>query len=265
MLREGVKKYLVRGALVIVLLFVLWQVSPIVLPFKRIAVSSADAGWSTGAYISGILSSVQIFFTDKQKLVAENENLQNALRVARLQMISAQDLARENEELKKILGRESRVGGVLGVVLSHPGVSPYDIFLIDVGEREGIRVGSLVVFENALLGVVDTVYARHAKVRLFSSSGTELPVRIGKKQIPAVTHGKGGGMFEIKIPHDINVAEGDTITYPSIRNYTVGAVSRIASTTTSTFQTIEFRAPINIFTAKFVTVTDDLILLVEEQ
>ncbi len=184
---------------------------------------------------------------------------------ARAERMLFDSVRQENELLKSMMGRADRARGILGTVLSRPNHSPYDIFLIDIGKDHTVAVGSLVTLERALIGVVDTVYARTAKVRLFSSAGYELPVILGSEKIPVIARGLGGGMFEIKIPHGMKIAERDSITYPSIYNYLIGTVARVESKPADSVQTILFRAPINIFTLQFVTVTDDLIISIEEQ
>ncbi len=234
-------------------------------PVEDGVVSISGFFWKLNNAVKSYVSSSVIFFKNKQKLVAEKEEFQNALRIAQVKTLLYDEVKQENEALKKILGRNDTPEGVFSRVLSHPNSSPYDVLIVDIGKDHELLVGSLVVWESVLLGVVDTVYARNAKIRLFSSQGTELPVELGKKKIPAIARGLGGGMFEIKIPRDIEVVEGEVIFYPSIHNYIVGTVSRKELKQTSSFQTILFRAPINIFTVQNVIVTDDLILKIEEQ
>ncbi|MBI2108652.1 MAG: rod shape-determining protein MreC [Parcubacteria group bacterium] len=263
--REKTKLYVKRTALIAVLIFILWYASLVVRPLEAGAVSVSGIFWNIGVFIAERFSAAGIFFKDKQNLVEENTELQNALRIAKTQTLVYEAVIQENEELKRLLGREDVSRGILGRVLSQPNRSPYDIFYIDIGKDRDIITGSLVISGNVLLGVVDTVYAHSAKIRLFSSPDTETHAVISKKKISATAYGQGGGVFEIKIPRDIEIAAGDAVMYPSIHNYLLGTVLKIESKSTSSFQSVFFRAPINIFTTQFVLVTDDLILKIEEQ
>jgi len=251
---KNVKKYLIRIALIAALIFILWQVATITKPLEYGALSIARVLWVGGSYVGEYASSVRVFFQSKQSLFEENNKLQSTLKIAGIKMLVYEDLKRENQELKKILGREGGTDGVLGTILSQPNNSPYDTFLIDIGVKHGVVVGSHVVYENVLLGVIDSTALRTSKVRLFSSPGTETNVLVGVERTPTVANGIGGGVFEIKTPRDISIEEGDIVAYPALKNYVLGVVARVISKPASSFQTIHFRAPINIFTIQHIVV-----------
>jgi len=254
-----------RAALIAVLIFILWYGNGLTKPFEIFTVYISGSVWRISNFIEDSYNSFGGFLKNKQKLIYENNELRSLLKTALIQTELYNYISTENTELKKILGRREITKNVLARILSQPNRSPYDIFYVDIGKDQNLKVGSLVVSGNILLGVVDTVYSKNSKIRLFSSPGTELQVDIGEKKIPAISQGRGGGMFEIKIPKDIKISLGDAIVHSSIHNYLVGVVLKINLKSTSSFQTILFRAPVNIFTEKFVVVTDNLILLIEEQ
>jgi len=259
------KAYIKKTFLVAILIFILWQIPSITNSLKVGVVSVAEILWSVSIPIEKRISSVlEILFGNKQRIVEENRQLKNTLQIAHVNMLTFEQVKQENKELKNILGRSTERNIVLGTVLSRPHYSPYDLLFIDVGSRDKVRAGALVVFENVALGVVDTVYKGSAKVRLFSSPETKTLVTLGEGRIPATAYGRGGGTLEIKLPHSIPVKEGDIISYPGLANYILGIVAEVNMKSTSPFKTILFRTPVNIFTMRHIVVILDLVRFDEE-
>jgi len=259
------KTYIKRAFLIAILIFILWQIPSIINSLKVGVVSVAEILWSASIPIEKRISSaVEILFGNKQKLVEENKQLKNTLQIVHTKMLAFEQVKQENEELKNILGRSTERNIVLGTVLSRPHYSPYDILFIDVGSRDKVMANALVVFENVALGVVDTVYKRSAKVRLFSSPETKTLVTLEEGRIPATAYGRGGGALEIKLPHSTSVKEGDIISYPGLSNYILGIVVEVNIKPTSPFKTISFRTPVNIFTMRHVVVMLDPARFYEE-
>ena len=252
--KKQTRRYVLGAVLILVLFFVLWRINDAPKTLERGAVFITKPIIKGGYYVSRQFSALKIFFENKKKLQEENERLYNILGASRTQLLLYEEIKKENKELKALLGRKETVEGVLGTVLSSPNRSPYDTLFIDVGEKHGVSKEMLVVFENALLGVIDTAYFTASKVKLFSSPGTELTVLLGEKKIRAIAHGRGGGEFEVKLPSDLKVNEGDVIVYPALTNYLVGVVIYAEAKPSSAIQEIFFRAPINIFTTQRVIV-----------
>src|SRR3989304_2204585 len=92
---------------------------------------------------------------------------------------------------------------VVARVISKPPRSFYDTLVVDAGSKEGIQVGEKVLYgDNIMIGEIAEVFEKTSKVRLFSSSGEVIDVTIGKRAVPALAVGIGGGNFEIQIPRD---------------------------------------------------------------
>src|SRR3989304_1524613 len=129
----------------------------------------APSVWGVGEQLA--LSNARIFsvFDSKSALIEENETLKKEIRDISLK----------------------------------PPKSLYDTLVVDAGSREGIQVGEKVLYgDNIMIGEIAEVFEKTSKVRLFSSSGEVIDVTIGKRAVPALAVGIGGGNFEIQIPRD---------------------------------------------------------------
>jgi cell shape-determining protein MreC len=157
--------------------------------------------------------------------------------------------------LKELLGRTVFTNTILGAVLVRPNVSLYDTFVIDIGAREGISVGDLIVVSgDTIMGTISEVYNTTSKVKLFSTPGEITRVTIGASAISADAEGRGGGNFQAKLPRDVDVEEGDSVIMPGITQKLFGVVEKVVSNPTDPFKTILFKNPINSAEIEWVQV-----------
>lgn len=164
-------------------------------------------------------------------------------------------LIKENEELKSLLGRSETSGKILAVILKKPPVSGYDIFILDIGIDKGLVKGDRVYAPgNIPIGEIAEVNGNISKARLHSSSGEKFDVLIGNDNIQATAIGKGGGTFEVSLPHDTKIAKGDKVSIPSLSDSFLASVEDIVSESSEPFSTVLFRQPLNIYELKWVLV-----------
>lgn len=259
-----IKMVLTRGILIAALLFALLYVPGAREPLARTGAALAAPFWGAYQYVRDTVAGMTVAFSEKKELAAENKALRGLLSAAHLRLIQTNVLMKENEELKQLLNRHETSGGTLGVVLSRPQYSPYDTFMIDIGRQHAILVGHTVFAGEALVGIVDAVYEKTARVKLFSSPGTETEVLLGLESTPALARGLGGGAFQVKLPRDIAIREGDAVFHSVLSNTLVGIVREIKSKEANPLQTILFNAPLNIWETRFVIVTPQFLFSFEE-
>jgi len=229
-------------------------------PEIRYGVSSAaqyvaEPLWKAGARVSGAASSYTAIIDSKEALKQKNRELDQEIQELRLRLLTKDLLLQENKELKSLLGRlDSRVV-ILAEVLSRPNRSPYDTLIIDIGKDKGVQEGDTVLVAGEIrIGDVSEVYLRSSKVELYSSPGRTEHVVVGANAIPAVAKGKGSGNFEITLPRDVPVAEGDAVTIPDMETTMIGIVSYIGKDPNSPFQTILAKSPVNFYDLEWVQV-----------
>lgn len=197
-------------------------------------------------------------------LDSENEKLHREILEANVRLDTIRAIEIENSELKSILGRpitssttesSANNGRILAAVLERPPLISYDELIIDIGQNFGISVGDKVyAIGNVLIGRVDAVLGKTAKVTLFSSPNKTYEVMIGRNHIPATAVGRGGGQYEAKVARDVTILEGEFVEVPSISDRPFGIVNTIISDPTQPFETIIFAPPVNIYEVRWVMV-----------
>lgn len=203
----------------------------------------------------GLSAGASNALTSKRELLKENEALRETISKLYNQSLTYKLLQEENTELKAILGRVGERKVILATVLRKPPFSPYDVLVIDVGEKEGVSVGDEVVVEGDIsIGNIAEVNGGTSKVKIYSSPGEKHNVLIGTTSIQASATGRGGGNFEIILPRDADVKVGDSVTIPGITPTLFGTVSALLGDPARPFETVLFKSPINISELKKVQV-----------
>ncbi len=182
----------------------------------------------------------------KENLYRENEELKESLDKLSLLLQNQNFITEENLRLKEILGRNENKTVILGKVLAKPNRSLYDTVIVDVGLDNGVKEDDLAVVSQLVIGKVVRVSTNSSKIRLFSSPGEEINVNIGAANIPTVAYGLGAGNFEIKLPKDAEIKEGDIIASPENSTEILGLVLAIEKKESDSFQKIFAKSPINI-------------------
>ncbi|MHB8652093.1 MAG: rod shape-determining protein MreC [Minisyncoccota bacterium] len=193
-------------------------------------------------------------FAAKQSLVDENTNLKAQVVQMQADLLDRSVLARENDQLRLLMGRESPPKGVLAEVLVSAGYAPYDTLILDVGADKHIQVGDRVVVDDAsIIGTITSVYPTSAKATLFSSPGVQVDGILAGSDIFVTARGQGGGMFDIMLPRDTPLSVGDVVLVPATSRI-LGVVGSITMGTTDPFKKVLLRSPINPGTVRFVRV-----------
>lgn len=246
-------KPILIAAIIIGILFLLHNIV-----FKGANVVVQQIGlpiWKADNASSGFFGTVGSYFSSKTSLEKTNKMLTEQNELMRLEVTNTRQLQKENEELKKLLGRETENHKrVLGVVLTKPTFSPYDTFVIDVGASLGIAVGDYVIVAGVPIGRVAEVYPFSSLIRLYSSAGQEFQVYLGENNVEALAKGMGGNNFFLELPRETKIKEGDIVSIPSITANTFAVINKIEMKENESFQKVYFRNPVNISEIKWVEV-----------
>ena len=204
-------------------------------------------------------SNIFKYFKSKQTLIDEKNELEQKLFLAGNLLASNSILQTENDSLKDLLGRkDTKQKTILASVLVKPPQVPYDSLIVDVGEDYQIKVGDKVMANaNVYIGEVSEVLSHSAKITLYSTPGRKLSVVLGLNLVTAEAVGMGGGNFNIFLPREIEVKEGDVIVIPSITANVFGIVEKVNFKDRDSFQTVLFKSPVNISGLNFVEIVLD--------
>ncbi len=209
--------------------------------------------------------SLDSFLISKNSLYLQNQGLQNKLSEYGARMSNYDSLLSENISLKEILGRKKPAsmgqGGektnmLLASILSKPNQSLYDILVVDMGAKEGIKIGDTVfALGNIPVGKVSFIFDHSAKVTLFSNPGEKMQVVLSSKNIFMEIVGRGGGNFEMIMPSDIVPQKGDQAVLPGIDAFVVGVVETVISDPRDSFVKALLSSPVNMQEQKFVEIS----------
>ncbi|MFZ2522609.1 MAG: rod shape-determining protein MreC [Minisyncoccia bacterium] len=195
------------------------------------------------------------YFVNKSELIEKNDLLQEENDNLKLKLIGYDELVVENHELKGYLDVNLANGKILSVVLSKPPVSPYDTFIIDIGESQSIFIGNKVyASDSVIIGTIKNVTSRTSLVELFTNSGSKNEVILSRTGSSYVLSGHGGGNFVLDVPKDTDIIWGDTFIYPSSDRLVIGTVNYVDTNSQSSFKSIHIKSPINLHSLKRVLV-----------
>ncbi len=172
-------------------------------------------------------ASLPQYLRNRSVLVDELQVLEQQLADRGGDRFTTDMLAKENAELRGLLG-DSGDERILAGVIGRPNALPYDMLLIDQGERDGIAPGAPVyIGDRTVIGFVQSVAERTSLVTLITTPDFSSTVYVLGPDIFTTAVGMGGGQLRVGIPQGIIVKEGDLVILPSITSGVYGAVSHI--------------------------------------
>ncbi len=192
----------------------------------------------------------------RSALARENIALREKVSSLELQISSLNLSLSQERSLAELLGRERRVNEVVASVLTRPPQSPYDLFIVDAGERDGIVIGAVVRLpEGPLLGTVSDLFPASAKVRLFTTAGEKTEAVLERGNVPVLLEGRGGGSFRIAVPRETWVEVGDRVVSADTGESLLGVVEEVVVEATDSFKEILVKSPANIFSVRLVSIS----------
>lgn len=151
------------------------------------------------------------------KLKTENERLKQALR-------NQTNIENENKALKDqfqtttISSQELLPATIIGYPSFLPGISLPEFYVIDKGEKDGIKKNQAVVVKNNLVGFIEKSESNRARVKLLTENTLAFTGKTEKTQALGVVKGRGNGeiifdnvvLSEKLEKDDFVVTKGDT-------------------------------------------------------
>lgn len=211
--------------------------------------------WTGRNAVSESISGIIDMLSTQKALVKENITLRERIRSLELENLSGRAAISREETLLLSLGRIASGDTVMATVLSRPPDTPYDVLIIDAGEREGVEIGQRVSLpEGGLLGHVEEVLPRSSRVRLPTSNGEKSNAILERGGMPVILEGIGGGSFKLILPRDTLVEVGDRIFSPYTEAGLVGIVESVELRPTDSFKEVLARSPANIQLVRYVII-----------
>ncbi len=197
------------------------------------------------------------YFEGIDALQEQNNLLRQDLEALRVKEMEFAQMKVLYEDIRGLSTTSASVAKTLARVLSKPPFTPYDSFVVDVGSDSGIEVGDLVYAHNALaIGRISHVAESMSTVTLFSSGGEVQEFEVLRTGTSVEAYGKGGGNFELYVPKDFDVVEGDVLQEPSSGLSAVATVYSVDKTSQNSFKKVYARVPLPVFQSRFVLIGD---------
>lgn len=188
-------------------------------------------------------------FRENQNLLKENTDLKNS-------MIDYQLLKKENEELKSLLSRiPVKANLTLATILTKPNASPYDTIIIDVGSDSNIKLGEKVYAdEKSPIGEISKVYTNTSLVELYSNPEKVTKAVMDGTNTSVDLVGRGGGNFQMIIPHDLPSDNGAMVVLPNLTSEIIAIIDGVISMPADPNKKVILHSPINVQSLKWVLV-----------
>ncbi len=196
------------------------------------------------AHVSAVREGVRAV-TDFRQLADENAALREQVADLTHRTADAEDLARQNAELRDALGLPARGitvqldASVFQVQQSPTGASA----LINRGTADGVARGDAVVTsQGVLVGVVGEVHERSATVQLSTDPGFEATARVRGTETSAIVRGTGDGLRLDLVVQGDQVTEGDTVVSAGtdllLPSLVIGTVAHVDERETALFKDV---------------------------
>lgn len=197
------------------------------------------------------------YFEGIDALQEQNNLLRQDLEALRVKEMEFAQMKVLYEDMRGLSTASSSVSKTVARILSKPPFTPYDSFVVDAGTISGVEVGDLVYAHNALaIGRISHVAESMSTVTLFSSGGEVQEFEVLRTGTSIEVYGKGGGNFELSVPKDFDIVEGDVLQESSSGLSAVATVYNVDKTSQNSFKKVYARVPWSVFQSRFVLIGD---------
>jgi rod shape-determining protein MreC len=200
------------------------------------------------SYVSIRVQAVVDFFTvprDLASLRSRNAELESEISLLQSQVIQLKQQLEEADVLYALLNfaRDNPENQYVASAVIGRDPSPFMHYvIIDHGSDSGIRHGMPVVTDQGLVGRVDAVTAKAARIQLITDPGSVINVKMESLGVDAQLSGSLTGEINLQmVPQELDFKPGEIIlssglggTYPA--NLLVGQVISVINRETDLFQ-----------------------------
>jgi rod shape-determining protein MreC len=205
----------------------------VVEPVYRLASLPADGMHALG-----------VAFADRRMLTEQNQRLREDLLLANAKLNRMAAVAQQNQRLKELLDTQHsldlhvQLARVIGVDL---GAYRYRM-MINLGSRDGVKVGQPVIDAHGVMGQVVDVLPTSASVMLVTDPDHAIPVMVERTGLRTVAYGSRNGeqLTLPTVPMAADVRVGDKLLTSGLggrfpQGFPVGAISSVNPAPTGMF------------------------------
>lgn len=232
--------------------------------FDRAAVSisapvQSAIRWSIETAWDGMQSYLLLFRTqdNNQSLSMENRRLLNEL-------AAFQEVARENERLRQIVGFNSPLEGrkIVAQVIAQDVSPEFRMIRINKGSLQGVETGMAVIALEGVVGRVIRAGRDFSDVLSLLDSSSAIDALLQRNRVRGVVEGQGSQQLSMKyLRRTDDVQDGDVIVSSGIgglfpKGLTIGKVTSVKKKNFGITQTVEVLPSVDFNRLEEVTVID---------
>lgn len=138
-----------------------------------------------------VADAVVDYFTSVTTLQRENDALKRRQIENAQTLLQAEQFARENERLRKLLGARERAGNsaILGTVLYESRDRFSHKIVLHIGTDDGVRAGNPVIDDIGVVGQVTRAFKNTAEVTLLTDKDQSIPIQIMRNGLRGIAFG----------------------------------------------------------------------------
>ena len=255
----------------IIFVFVIISISLLIIPesvTNNIKVTVA----SPLAPVQKIISQTSNFFKNgfkklavSAKAVEERNDLEKEVFLLKNKIIKQQDIINVFKKKLEIVSEYKKniddnekpiVADIIGYDVSNFRKS----IIIDVGKKQGVSVGDVVVFGNALVGRISAIGNSSGRVMLITDPASNVPSRFLKSRTQGIVQGTANGKCMMKyVPRQIKVDKPEKVISSGVggvfpKSLYIGNVIAVKQKSASLFKDIKIIPRIDISKIEHVLV-----------
>lgn len=182
----------------------------------RIAASPFQYGFrAVDEAVSGFFT----YFTDKEKLQQENEDLKQQLSQLNSELTQMDEISMENIRLRELLNYKEETRGhfqlQLAGIIAENNTNLQHTITLDRGSNDGIQNGMTVLNHSGLIGRITAVLPDSSEVMLLPDRECAVGARVwSTREVIGIVEGNGSVSSTLQIihlPHDADLYVGDAI------------------------------------------------------
>ncbi len=138
-----------------------------------------------------VVEAVGNYFTSVSALQRENDALKRKQVEVSQALLQAQQMAQENERLRKLLGARDRIGNraVVGSVLYESRDRFSHKIVMHLGSEDGVQSGNPVIDDAGVVGQVTRAFRNTAEVTLLTDKDQSIPIQIVRNGLRGIAFG----------------------------------------------------------------------------
>jgi rod shape-determining protein MreC len=232
--------------------------------FDRAAVSvsapvQSAIRWSIETSWDGLQSYIMLLSTqsNNRNLTLDNRRLLN-------EIASFQEIARENDRLRKLVDFNAPLEGkkIVAQVIAEDVSPEFRMIRINKGTKQGVQTGMAVIALEGVVGRVIRSLSDYADVLSLLDSSSAIDALVQRNRVRGVVEGQGGQTLSMKyLRRTDDVQEGDLIIASGIgglfpKGLTIGKVISVKKKNFGISQTVEVAPAADFNRLEEVTVID---------